>query len=107
MERRLQESCGKTFSLDEKRISKIGFRPENAVLQRIGEQEQQKNSYSIEGFIKAVLPTGPENIISVMADEKSLYAVSPPSDEFENREPVKITVSMDKVHIFDENGLRV
>lgn len=98
------------FHLEEcdQRICKVGFRPESVVLQQAGnELELLHNQACIKGSVKAVLPTGPEQIVSVVVDEEQFYVVTPPYKSFVNGESVNMVIDLDMVHIFDQKGFRV
>ena len=90
-------------------VHKIGFRPEVITLvKNTGEEQDKKpNHWYFEGFIKAVLPTGPEQVISIIVDQMQFYAVTPPSREFENGDKVSLCVPLTSMHVFDKAGKRV
>lgn len=90
-------------------VHKIGFRPEViTLLKNTGkEQEKKPGNWYFNGLIKAVLPTGPEQIISILVDQMQFYAVTPPTKEFENGDKVHLCVPLWSMHVFDKAGLRV
>jgi len=90
-------------------VNKIGFRPESITLVKdTGEEKDTKpNHWYFNGVIKAVLPTGPEQVISVVVDQMQFYVMTPPSKEFENGDSVSLCVPLKSMHVFDKAGLRV
>ncbi len=89
-------------------IGKIGFRPEVVSLKASGEAGQGSDKHmQIEGSVKAVLPTGPEVIISVVVEESEYYVVAPTANGFENGDRVRLDVPLTHVHIFDRRGMRL
>ena len=92
----------------DERICKIGFRSETVTLHAMDDEtEVKQNQACIKGVVKAVLPTGPEQVVSVMVDEEQFYVVTQPNLAFENGETIRMHINLDTVHIFDQMGLRV
>ncbi|MBJ2357827.1 ABC transporter ATP-binding protein [Sphaerochaeta sp. S2] len=92
----------------DQRICKVGFRPETVTLYSPATEKQMKKDQTcIKGRVKAVLPTGPEQIVSVVVDDEQFYVVTPPTISFENGEAICMGINLDSIHIFDQNGLRV
>ncbi len=90
------------------RIGKIGFRPEIVSLSpaNTGVQEGGK-AIQIEARVKAVLPTGPEVIISVIVEESEYYVVATSVGGVENGQSVHLVVPLEHIHIFDRQGMRL
>lgn len=92
----------------DERICKVGFRSETVTLHALDDEtEVKQNQACIKGVVKAVLPTGPEQVVSVMVDEEQFYVVTQPNLAFENGETIRMHINLDTVHIFDQMGLRV
>ncbi len=93
---------------DDQRICKVGFRAEAVTLKRSDDPHPLKqNQTCIKGHIKAVLPTGPEQIVSIVVDDNQFYVVTPPSLCFENGQSVDMVVDLTMIHVFDQKGLRI
>jgi ABC-type sugar transport system ATPase subunit len=90
------------------RICKVGFRSETVTLHAMDDEtEVKQNQTCIKGVVKAVLPTGAEQVVSVMVDEEQFYVVTQPTLAFENGQMIRMHINLDTVHIFDQKGLRV
>ena len=89
-------------------IWKVGFRPETVRLASPDAKNQMEKGHAcISGTVKAVLPTGPEQIVSVVVEDEQFYIVTPPTVSFENGEAICMVIKLDAIHIFDQYGLRV
>ncbi len=89
-------------------IATIGFRAESITLYPThSEMELNKNQASIHGFVKAVLPTGPEQVVSITVEDEEFYAVTPPSSLFENGTPIQMIIDLKMTHMFNSAGLRM
>ncbi|MDT4763184.1 ABC transporter ATP-binding protein [Sphaerochaeta sp. PS] len=90
-------------------VRKIGFRPEVIALQKHSHdgQEPKPGNWYFDGVVKAVLPTGPEQVISIVVDQLQFYVVTPPTKEYENGDRVTLSVPLRSMHAFDKAGLRI
>lgn len=92
----------------QERIRKIGFRPESVSFAAADTEVKEKgNDVQIEGRVKAILPTGPEVIISVVVEESEYYVVAPTASGLENGQQVRLVVPLNQIHIFDRQGMRL
>ncbi len=90
-------------------VGKIGFRPEIITISSINEETEKTNNRNIriEGEVKAVLPTGPDKIVSIIVENSEYYAIAPTNISYENGEKVWLNVPLDQLHVFDHQGLRI
>lgn len=96
------------MNMSDERICKAGFRAEAVTLQRSGlDQPLKQNQTCIKARVKAVLPTGPEQIVSLVVDEEQFYVVTPPALSFENGQAIDMVIDLSMIHLFDQKGLRV
>ncbi|MCK9548028.1 MAG: ABC transporter ATP-binding protein [Sphaerochaeta sp.] len=107
---RLLEQVAQSYDLADRkdRIGKIGFRPEAvSLVSARAEKKEGSKEIKIAGRVKAVLPTGPEVVISVVVEESEYYVVAPTNGGVENGESVQLVVPLEHIHIFDRQGMRL
>ena len=96
------------MDVNDQRICKAGFRAEAVTLKEADvELELNQDQACIKGLVKAVLPTGPEQIVSVVVDEDQFYVVTPPSVFVRNGQAINMVIDLRMIHMFDQKGLRV
>lgn len=93
---------------DKTDIRAIGFRPEVAeIVNSQEESSQPRDTWVQEVVVEAVLPTGPESIVSLGLDQEKLYLLAEPDIEFSGNETATLRVPLQGLHVFDSAGLEV
>lgn len=101
----------KSSNVPSDRIHTVGFRPEDANLifqnQKSVPGSQGQEDWTSEVVVDAVLPTGPEIVVSVKLHGRQMYLVLDPEETIEAGQAATLAVPYRKIHLFDTDGLRL
>lgn len=112
---KLRDETAAYWNIDNpQKISFIGFRSEDALLTASAGVEghcaadvRPSSGWSEKVLLEAVLPTGPETVLNLKAGSFTIYLVTNQNCSLSPTEEIPIFIPYDKIHIFDNSGLRL
>jgi iron(III) transport system ATP-binding protein len=107
MQKLRQETAARYSINDPEKIASIGFRSEDVLANRKPGESAAGDAWSETVRVDAVLPTGPDTVMSLMAGNFTLYLVTGAECTLSPGEQIPITVPYQKMHLFDPRGRRI